>query len=206
MKMKKILATTLAVSMVMASALTVCATTETPVSGVSAEQQTIEEATVTVDAPVVIGGKVVQNTVKNVVLSETIKAAVISVPKDTVKANLGLKAGQTPKVVIYDFNAKKSPAAAASINAAVNAIGGTAVATLDIDLSAIEKGKKVTLKDGSVAMSIGLPKKADTSKTYVMVCVQAGGVTTVFEDQDTNPKTVTFPVQAGAGTYALVAK
>ena len=55
------------------------------------------------------------------------------------------------------------------------------------------------------AMVVGIPK-VDVTKTYSMVCVQPGGVVTILEDQDANPKTVTFAVQAGLGTYAIVAK
>ena len=32
------------------------------------------------------------------------------------------------------------------------------------------------------------------------------GVITILDDLDTNPKTVTFDVKAGLGTYAIVAK
>ena len=54
-------------------------------------------------------------------------------------------------------------------------------------------------------MAVGLPKGADTTKTYSIICVQPGGVVTMLEDIDTNPKTVTFDVKAGLGTYALAA-
>lgn len=212
MKMKKLLATTLAVAMVMATALPVCAKTTTVTGGsgsstpISAEQVKVEAATVKPGAMVTVGGKTVQNTIQNVDFAESVQGTVVATPKDTVKANLGLKAGQEPKLLIYDMDAKKSPAAMACLEAGAQSVNGKIVAALDIDLSAVEKGKKVTLSDGSVAMAMGLPKEADTTKTYVMVCVQPGGKTTILEDQDTNPKTITFAVQAGLGAYALVAK
>lgn len=213
--MKKVLTAVLVATMVMGSTLTVFATEPTTKSGsggatteesVPAAVKEVKEATVAPGTVVAVGGKYVQNTITNVVLAKSVQGAVVSVPKDTIKANLGLKAGQEPKISLYDLDAKKSTAAMASINAAVEALGGKFVTALDIDLSAVEKGKKVELKDGSVAMAIGLPKGADTTKTYVMVCVQPGGKTTILEDQDTNPKTITFAVQAGLGAYALVAK
>ena len=52
---------------------------------------------------------------------------------------------------------------------------------------------------------VGLPKNADTSKTYSVVCVQPGGVVTILKDQDDSPATVTFEVKAGLATYAIVA-
>lgn len=211
--LKKLLTTALVATMVVGSAFSVCAkTTTSGGSGastgenISAVEAEVLAATVAPGTPVVIGGQVVTNTIQNVVMAENIQGAVVSVPRDEVKAALGLKNGQNPKLLIYDLDEKKSTAAMASINAAVEALGGKFVTAMDIDLSAVENGKKVTLSDGSVALKVGLPKGADKTKTYVMVCVQAGGVTTILEDMDSNPATVTFTVQAGLGAYALVEK
>ena len=96
-------------------------------------------------------------------------------------------------------------ASTTSVNAAAESIGAAFVAAINVDLGAKENGKFVSLKDGSIAMVVGIPK-VDVTKTYSMVCVQPGGVVTILEDQDANPKTVTFAVQAGLGTYAIVAK
>ena len=208
--MKTLLTVALVATMVVGSAFSVCAKTETGTGGagetISATEAEVQAATVTPGETVAVGGTYVQNTIQNIVLSKNVQGAVVSTPKADVKAALGLKAGQEPKLLVYDLDAKKSTAAMASINAAIEALQGTFVTAFDIDLSAVENGKKVTLTDGSVAMKVGLPKGVDTTKTYVMVCVQPGGVTTVLEDQDSNPATVTFAVQAGLGAYALVAK
>lgn len=211
--MKTLLTVALVATMVVGSAFSVCAKTTTTKTGdggagetISATEAEVREATVAPGETVVVGGTYVQNTIQNIVLAKNVQGAVVSTPKADVKAALGLKAGQEPKLLIYDLDAKKSTAAMASINAAIEALQGSFVTAFDIDLSAVENGKKVTLTDGSVAMKVGLPKDVDTTKTYVMVCVQAGGVTTVLEDQDSNPATVTFAVQAGLGAYALVAK
>ena len=92
------------------------------------------------------------------------------------------------------------------VNATAEALGGTSVATINVDLAAKENGKLVTLSSGSVGMVVGLPKGADTDKTYSVVCVQPGGVVTILEDTDASPATVTFEVKAGLGTYGIVAK
>ena len=55
-------------------------------------------------------------------------------------------------------------------------------------------------------MVVGLPKGVDTTKSISIICVRPGGKTTILEDTDTNPKTVTFELQAGLGTYAIVAQ
>lgn len=208
MKMKKVLAATLAATMVMASALTVSATTVSSGAGEDSAPKTYDEQNSKgAGTQVKVGGVTVVTTVSGVYAAKSLQGTAIKTPIADVKANLGLTGSQKPIVTIYDTDAKKSTQAMASVNAAVEALGGgNIVSCLDVDLFAKEKGKVVTLSNGSIAMAAGLPKGADTSKTYVVICVQPGGTTTVLEDQDTNPKTVTFAVQAGLGTYALVAR
>lgn len=206
MKIKKILAATLAATMVMASALTVCAASTQSGGESYAPQTQAEKATVSANATVKVGGVEVKTSVAGVYAAEKVQGCAVKTDLATVKANLGLKVGQNPKIVVYDTDPKKSDKAMASVNAAAEAAGASVVATLNVDLGAVEKGKWVTLTDGSVAMGVGLPKGADTTKTYVVICVQPGGETTILEDLDTDPKTVTFNVKAGLGTYALAAK
>ena len=210
MKIKKILAATLAATMVMASAMTVCAGSTQASSGgggtAEAPKTFAEKAEVASNAIVKVAGLDVRTSLSGVYAAQKVRGCAVTTDLATVKANLGLKTGQNPKIVIYDTDAKKSDKAMACVNAAAEALGGTVVASLNIDLGAVEKGKWIELKDGSVAMAVGLPKDADTTKTYSVICVQPGGVVTILEDKDTNPKTVTFDVKAGLGTYALVAK
>lgn len=211
MKVKKILAATLAATMVMASALTVCAaTTQSGGSGSSESSDYIpqtyaEQAKVEANASVKVAGVPVKTSVAGVYAAQKVQGCAVKTDLATIKADLGLKAGQTPKIIIYDTDAKKSSAAMVSVNAAAEALGAEVVATLNVDLGAVEKGKWVVLTDGTVSLAVGLPKNVDTTKTYSIICVQPGGETTILEDIDTNPKTVTFAVKAGLGTYALVA-
>jgi hypothetical protein len=218
MKLKKVLAATLAATMVLASVMTVGAAPTTIVSdggsgGGSDDEETTttaetyaEQNTQSANAAISVAGSSVKTSIGGVYAAESVQGVAVTTDLATVKANLGLKDGQTPVVIIYDTDVTKSTKAMDSVNAAVAAIGGTYVTALNIDLGAKQDGNWVTLSDGSVALATGLPKDADTSKTYSVVCVQPGGVTTILEDQDTNPKTVTFAVQAGLGTYALVAQ
>ena len=212
MKMKKVLAATLAATMVMASAVTVTAapTTVSAGSGSSEETQAVqtfaEQNSKSAGAAIKVGGVEVKTSLEGVYAANTVQGIAVKTALADVKAALGLTGTQKPVVIIYDTDAKKSSAAMVSVNAAAEALGAKVVSSLNIDLGAKEKGKWVTLKDGSVAVAAGLPKNADTSLTYSVVCVQPGGATTILEDQDTNPNTVTFAVQVGLGTYAIVAK
>ena len=208
--MKKVLAATLAATMVMASAMTVCATTENAGSGSSSSSTpaTYAEAnSQSAGASVKVGGVAVQTSIAGVYAAESLKGVAVTTPAADLAAALSLTSGQKAAIIIYDTDQKKSTAAMVSVNAAIEALGGAdLVSTLNIDLGAKQNGKWVTLSNGSVALKAGLPKTADTTKTYSVICVQPGGATTILEDQDTDPATVTFAVQAGLGTYAIVAK
>ena len=208
MKLKKILVTTLAATMVMSSVMTVGAkgkygSSEASVpSPVSSEPETIQRTT----EPVKVAGDNVQTSIGGAYAAKSVQGTAVTTPLDSVKANLGLTDTQRPAITIYDTDPKKSPAALESINVAAEALGGEVLTSLNIDLGAKENGKWVTLSDGAVALATGLPKDADKTKTYCAILVQPGGVVTVLEDQDTNPDTVTFEVKAGIGTYAIVAQ
>jgi len=212
MKLKKILAATLAATMVMSSAMTVSASgyyssSASSSSSSSSSSTSSEPGTVlSSNADVKVGGTTMKTSIGGAYAAKSVQGVVVTTSLSTVRANLGLKDGQKPVITIYDTDPKKSPNAMASVNAAAQALGGEVVTTLSIDLGAKENGKWVTLSNGSVALAAGLPKGADTSKTYSVVCVQPGGVVTILEDQDTNPKTVTFEVKAGIGAYGIVAK
>ena len=207
MKIKKILAATLAATMVMASALTVCATTTSGGSGSSSSSSSTSVAAEDVksaNVEIKVAGSSVKTTIAGGYAAKKVEGVAVTTPMAEVKASLGLKDGQTPYIIVYDTDAEKSHLAMDCVNAAAESMGATFVTAINVDLGAKENGKFISLKDGSIAMVVGSPN-VDVTKTYSMVCVQPGGVVTILEDQDTNPKTVTFDVKAGLGTYALAA-
>lgn len=217
MKIKKFLAATLAATMVMSSAMTVSASggyydsssSSAPTSKSSSSDSSSTPTPSTVqsaNAAIKVAGVDVRTSVGGVYAAKSVQGAAITTALSSVRANLGLTGSQKPAITIYDTDPKKSPAALASVNAAAEALGGTVLTSLNIDLGAKENGQWVTLSNGSVALATGLPKGADTTKTYCAILVQPGGAVTILEDQDTNPKTVTFEVKAGIGTYAIVAR
>lgn len=210
MKMKKVLAATLAATMVMATALTASAAS-TVSSGSGSDEATPiltyqQAKSQAAGAAVKVAGIDVKTSLEGVYAAESIQGIAVKTALDDVKASLGLTGTQKPVILVYDMTPKNSPAAMASINAAAEALGGELVSSLYIDLGAKQNGKWVTLTDGTAAVQAGLPKGADTSATYAVVYVKAGGETTILEDQDTNPNTVTFAVSAGVGAYGIVAE
>lgn len=231
-KVKKVLAAVLAASMVMASAVTVSASgSNTSDPGTSSSESSsssssssessssssdssssssavsyAETMSKRADAPVTVAGVSVKTSVAGVYAAQKVQGVAVTTSLATVKAALGLTGNQAPAIIIYDTDENKSHRAMESINAAAAAIGGTVLTSMNIDLGAKESGKWVALSSGSVGLVAGLPKGADTSKTYCAICVQPGGAITILEDQDLNPATITFEVQAGLGTYAITAK
>lgn len=221
---KRFLAATLAATMMMASALTAAAASggsagssdtkapETVTSG-SASSEAAAPVSSTpslqvngANAKVSVAGTKVQSTVAGAVAVNTLQGVAVTTPAADVKANLGLTGKQTAYIMAFDTNPKKSNQAMACVNAAAEALGGTPVATINVDLAAKDNGKIVKLSSGSVGMVVGLPKGADTTKTYSIACVQPGGVVTILKDTDANPATVTFEVKAGLGTYGIIGK
>ena len=164
---KKVLAATLAATMVMASAMTVCATTQSAGSGSETQESTAlatyaEAKSQAAGASIKVGGVAVQTSIAGVYAAETVNGVAVTTPAADVTAALGLTNGQ-PAIIIYDTDQKKSSAAMVSVNAAIEALGGGELtAVLNVDLGAKQNGKWVTLSNGSVAMKAGLPKTADT--------------------------------------------
>lgn len=224
MKIKKILAAILAATMVMASALTVCAADgsngsngsngQSSSSSTTAGSSTTNDDTITVapenvlgaNSQISIAGTKVKTTIAGAYMAKNIQGAAVTTSLEDIKAALGLTGNQKPYIIMYDTDTKKSVKAMASIQAALEANGGVFVTALNIDLGAKENGKFVKLADGSVNMLIGLPKTCDTTKEYCIILVQPGGIVSLLEDKDIDPKTITFDVKAGLGTYALVQK
>ena len=180
MKIKKILAATLAATMVMASALTVCATTTTSGgSGSSSSSGTVAPSEIKAEgAAMEVAGVKVQTTIAGGYAAKTVAGTAVVTPMAEVKANLGLKDGQTPYIIVYDTDAEKSHLAMDCVNAAIEALAAELVATINVDLGAKENGQFVSLTNGSIGMKVGLPSGVDTTKTYSVICVQPGGVTT----------------------------
>lgn len=212
-KVKKLLAATLAATMMLSSALTVAASggsggsTGAPSStSESSESSAPEIKTSSAGAKVSIAGTSVATTVAGAYLAKTVQGMAVITPAAALKTSLGLTGSQTPYIVAFDTDPKKSNKAMACVDAAATALGGNVVTALNIDLAAKSNGKVIKLSNGSAAMIAGLPKGADLTKTYYVVCVQPGGVITVLEDQDASPATVTFEIKAGLGTYGIVAR
>ncbi len=86
MKFKKVLATTMAATMVMASAMTVCAADQYPNLKIAKEN-------------VLVAGDVNMTNVAGDYSAESVRGVAVTTPFEDVKAALGLTANQRPTVV-----------------------------------------------------------------------------------------------------------
>lgn len=224
--MKKVFAMTLAMTTFMAYTLTAAASSGASSGASTGAVTTVEESNpaetsdnsagenevpeyvqmLGANSNIVVGGKVVRTSVAGTYATKVLGGAAVTTSLDEVKESLGLGKGQEPHIMLFDTDPKKSPLAMNCVNAAAEALGGSVVATINIELSAKQNGKLVALSDGEVGFMVGLPKGADKAKTYSVICVQPGGLTTVLEDQDSSPSTVTFSMKAGLATYAVVGR
>lgn len=192
MKFKKVLATTMAATMVMASAMTVCAADQYPNLKIAKEN-------------VLVAGDVNMTNVAGDYSAESVRGVAVTTPFEDVKAALGLTANQRPTVVIYDAEKKASPEAIACLEGAEKDAGATEVASLYFELGAKEDGKWLTnVTDATVNVKVGLPKTADRTKTYSVIRIEENGVITMLNDLDTSDKTVTFEATTGVGVYGIV--
>lgn len=207
---KRILATTLAATLMVAPVITAGATTDS--SAASSSSSTTEEAPAPEElkdatAPVVAGGVVLKSDVGGKVLlpkTAAISGVVLRQSSATIKAAAGLAANEAPFLKAYEINAKKSPAAYAAFNGAAAAAGATVLDAVNIDLGKMTAGKFSDLAAG-VSVPTTIAVKNANGRKLAVVKVLPGGATSILDDTDDNPNTVTFPVSGGLAAYAVIA-
>lgn len=211
--LKRVLSCALALSLVMAPAIGASASSaiSEPVkkdSSSNSTSATTEEAvTVPTTSNVTLNGTVVKSTVSGAYMSKTIPGTVVTTGIASIAAGYGLTSGERPYVRIYDIDAKKSPAAMESLNAAAAAIGGKVCATVNVEFGKLGNGKFSLLSQNGpeIAMAFGIPKsEIQAGYAYAMICVRSGGAIEVCPDLDNDPNTVTFTTKGGLGAFAMV--
>lgn len=131
-----------------------------PSEGSSTSVSAEVAATIPETSTISVGGKYMTSTVKGAYMSKTIPGTVVVTDKATLAAGYGLVPGEQPYVRVYDISEAKSPAAMTSINAAAGAVGGTVVATVNVELGKLAGGKFSLLEPGGapITMAFGIPK------------------------------------------------
>lgn len=205
--LKRVLSAALALSLVMAPAITAGATeTPKPVAPVQSEAAP-EVPSAPATNQVTMNGQVVKSALEGAYLSASIPAAAVVTGKAAISESYGLAPGEKPYVRTYDITEKGSPMAMASLNAAAEAVGGKLVGAINMEIGKIAGHKFSLLEQGGapIAMTFGIPKKSIVpGYTYALVCVRPGGAIEILPDNDTDDSTVTFVTSGGLGAYAIV--
>lgn len=153
----------------------------------------------------IVGG--VKSATEGAYMATTVNGTIVTTSEASIAQNYGLAKNEKPYAKFYNFDAKKSPLAKGTIDAAAASQGAVVGPTLNIELGKMVAHKYSLLpSDGSVIrLVIGIPKSfAQTDKTYAIVCVRDGGTYSILKDLDNDPNTITFDTTGGAGVYALI--
>ena len=210
---QKVMAGALAMTLVIAPAVSVQATGAQEGTGASSSSSTeeqveeITEVSSIAAVPTTSSVAGVRTTMKGVYLATVVNGSVITTPLSTITAGYGLSAGETPYARIYNMDAKKSPLAAAALNSVAQSVGADVGPYVNVELGKMEGGKFGLLpSDGAeISVSFGIPASfAQSGKTFAVACVRPGGAVSILKDIDDNPNTVTFNTTGGQGAYAII--
>ena len=205
---KKMLTGALALSLVMAPAMSAGATTTVPSEESSSSESTSSEASTPVakiPASSTVAGTV--TTTSGTYLAKSVSGSAVATSVANIAAGYGLASNETPYAKFSDMDPKKSTLAKAAIDQAALSQGAEVGPMLNIEFGKMTAGKYSLLpSDGpAIRLAVGVPKKfADAGKTFAVVRVQAGGVVSILPDVDDNPNTVTFDTTGGAAAYAII--
>ena len=206
---KRMLAVTLAATLMVAPAITAGATTDSSEasssdSGSSSTTVEVVNTDVTPSSTVAVAGTVLKSQINGAYAVKTLAGVAVRQGNDAIKAAAGLGKNETPFARVYDLTAKKSPKVFDSFNGAAAAAGGTVLGAVNFDLGKMAGGKFAGLSaDVSVPVTFGV--KNANGRTLSVIKVAPGGATTILKDTDENPNTVTVPVTGGLAAYAIMA-
>lgn len=150
-------------------------------------------------------GTALKSTVSGSFAAKSFAGTAITTPAAQIAQNLGVADAEQISVTTWDVTPKSSPLAYNSLATAANDIKGDLGPIVQVNIG--KKGYHETLSNtaGTVDMTVGIPASFyDPNATYAMIHVVNGGATEILKDMDDNPATVSFPVSAGNGAYALV--
>ena len=206
---KKMLAVTLAATMMVAPALTVCATTEpsAPAASTPAEAPNPFKEAVSATTPQRLGGQTIKADVPGTIVvpeKSNLQGMALRQSAATIAAAGGLGKGERPNFTAYVLSRARSKAVYASIDGAAASMGATVLDAFNANLAKTGNGKRTNLSsDVAVPLTIGV--KNANGRTLALVKVVGGGQTTVLQDQDDNPDTITAPISGGDAAYAVIA-
>lgn len=193
MKTKRVLAVVLAATTILGASLTAFAATETASAPA--------EPTYAVNS---VAGKA--STASGTNLATVIDGAAVTTPKEDLSSNLGLAANEKAHAKISNFDAKKSTAAKAVLDAVNSALGITkAGPTINFEVGKMAGGKYTQLENGAVSASFQVNGNFAKGKTLSAVKVTSAGIA-LLPDTDNNPNTITVNTTVEPQVLEIIAQ
>ena len=179
MKTKRVLAVVLAATTILGASLTAFAATETA-SAPAATEPTYAASSVAGKASTTAGTN----------LATVIDGAAVTTPKDQLSTSLGLAANEKAYTKVSNFDAKKSTAAKAVVDAVVKALGVKAGPAVNFEVGKMAGGKYTQLSNGAVSASFAVAPSFAKGGTLAAIKVTTSGAA-ILPDTDNNPNTIT---------------
>lgn len=223
---KRLLVCTLAVTLLIGSAMSVSAKGSTSASSKSsssskksqAQESIVQSVQSPGDAATSVAAAVAQipttssvagvkSSLPGVYLATSVSGTAITTGLDNIAAGYGLAAGERPYARIYNFDGKKSNLAQACIDNAAAGLGAAVGPAINVEIGKMASGKFSLLPaEGTpITLKVGIPKSfAQDGKTFAVVAVRPGGAVSILSDTDGDPNTVTFDTTAGQAVYAFI--
>ncbi len=155
------------------------------------------------------GGKYVASSIDGIYNANSIRNMAIVTPKESVAEAVGIPVtdmsnGTNLSLQVEDCRVIKKQEALKSI---ADGMGKKVMAYIDVDLYSINRqGKVNTIRTASqpVTMMFGVPETyVSPAHSYSVICVDENGNTVVFQDTDTDDRTITIDANV-FGTYIIV--
>lgn len=149
----------------------------------------------------------VKSSVAGVYLATSVNGTAITTGLTNIANSYSLAQGERPYARIYNFDGKKSNLAQACIDSAAASMGAAVGPAINVEIGKMASGKFSLLPaDGAaITLKVGIPKSfAQNGKTFAVVAVRPGGAVSILADTDGDPNTVTFDTTAGQAVYAFI--
>ena len=207
-RMKRVLAASLAVALVMAPCIGAYATTTTNTSSSSGSSSSTSTETET-PAPEVpttssVGG--VKTATAGVYMAKSVNGSAVSTPAASISAAFGLASNEKPYTKVYDFSPKKSTEANKLLDAIAATQGAVVGPKINIEFGKMTAGKYSLLpKTGAIEMRLGLPGNFFVAGAkYAVIRVSEGGIHEIIPAAVDANGNLAFFTNGGQGAYAII--
>ena len=176
----------------------------------AAQAKAAEEAKRKANTVVRSNGTEVQSSLPTSV-SMTRHAIAAATPANIMNAAAGAQGNQFVQLTAFESSATQSPAAWSCLQAVASQFAGAATddSMVQVNMSIVTPGSPATHafipaeSDATVTLVFQVKSGIPAGKSAAVARVVEGGVTGVYQDEDTDPNTVTVTVPAGNAAYLL---